>query len=414
MTATNETKTVIIGAGQAGAEVATSLRQQGHAGRILLIGDEPQLPYRRPPLSKAYLAGEADAASLLVKPQATYDRARIELRIPARAMRIERNTRQVVLADGSVESYDNLVIALGGRPRRLALPGAEAANVLYLRTLADVDAIRAEMRADRHMVVIGGGYIGLEVASTAVKHGVKVTVLESAPRVLVRVTAPEMSAFYERVHREAGVDLRTGVRLERFDQEGGRVVAVQLADGPRIEADVVVVGIGLVPNVELAADAGLEVGDGIVTDENGWTSDPHILALGDCASQANGWIGRRVRIESVPSALEQARTVAATLCGKSHPCRAVPWFWSDQYDLKLQMVGLSQGYDEVVLRGDPASRSFCTFYLRGGVIIAVDAVNRAAEFMVSKRLVAERARADARISDESEPLQGLLGTPTPA
>jgi 3-phenylpropionate/trans-cinnamate dioxygenase ferredoxin reductase component len=409
MTSNDAPTTVIVGAGQAGAEVATSLRQQGYTGRIVLMGDEPHLPYRRPPLSKTYLAGEATAESLLIKPQTTYDKANIEVLVSARVERIERDKRRILLADGRVQAYDKLVLATGGAPRRLTLPGAEAANVLYLRTLADVDAIRAEMRAGRRMVVVGGGYIGLEVAAAAVKQGLKVTVLESAPRVLVRVTAPEMSAFYERIHREAGVDVRTGVSLQRFDQIAGRVVAVELADGTRIEADFVIVGIGLVPHVDLARDAGLEVGDGIVVDELGRTGDPDIMALGDCANQPNAWLGRSVRIESVPNANEQARTVAATLCGKSVPHRSVPWFWSDQYDLKLQMVGLSQGYDQVVLRGDSAGRSFCAFYLREGAIIAVDAVNRAAEFMVAKRLVAERVKADASVlADESAPLQALL------
>ena len=408
---TTALKTVIVGAGQAGAEVATSMRQQGYAGRIALIGDEPHLPYRRPPLSKAYLAGEADAASLLIKPQATYDKANIDLLISAHVSCIDRDAHHVVLADGRVRAYDKLVLATGGAPRRLTLPGAEAPNVLYLRTLADVDSIRAEMQPERRMVVVGGGYIGLEVAAAAVKLGLMVTVLESAPRVLVRVTAPEMSAFYERVHREAGVDVRTGVSLQRLHQAAGRVVAVELADGSRIAADLVIVGIGLVPNVDLARDAGLEVGDGIVVDELGRTSDPDILCVGDCACQPNAWLGRPVRIESVPNAMEQARTVAATLCGKSIPHRSVPWFWSDQYDLKLQMVGLSQGYDQVVLRGDPTGRSFCTFYLREGVIIAVDAVNRAAEFMVAKRLVAERVHTDAvRIADAGQPLQALLAS----
>jgi len=404
--------TVIVGAGQAGSEVATSLRQQGYTGRVVLIGDEPHLPYRRPPLSKAYLAGEADATSLLIKPRATYEKAKVELLIPAQVVGVNRDASRIELADGRVQTYDKLVLATGGRPRPLQLPGADAPNVLTLRTLADVDAIRREMQPGHRLVVVGGGYIGLELAAVAVKLGLKVTVLESAPRVLVRVTAPEMSAFYARVHREAGVNVRTGVALQRFDQQAGRVSAAVLADGTRIQTDVVVVGIGLIPNVELARNAALEVGDGIMVDEHGRTSDPDILAVGDCANQPNAWLGRRLRMESVPNAMEQARTVAATLCGKLQAFRAVPWFWSDQYDLKLQMVGLSQGYDQVVLRGDPSSRSFCAFYLCDGAVVAVDAVNRAGEFMVAKRLVAERVRADAQcIADEKQPLQALL---TPA
>ncbi|MDO8264568.1 MAG: FAD-dependent oxidoreductase [Gallionella sp.] len=409
MSATSDPKIVIVGAGQAGAEVATSLRQQGHTGRIQLIGEEAQLPYRRPPLSKAYLTGDADSDSLLIKPRATYDKAQIELIVPAQVARIDREARRVVMTDGREEEYDKVVLATGGQPRRLPIQGAEAPNVLYLRTLNDVDAIRAELQPQRRMVVIGGGYIGLEVAASARKQDVKVTVLESAPRVLVRVTAPEMSAFYERVHREAGVDVRTDVSIDRLELNQGRVVAVILADGSRINADLVVVGIGLVPNVNLARNAGLDVGDGIIVDEFGRTSDPDILAIGDCAYQPNAWLGRPARIESVPNAMEQARTAATTLCGKTIAHRSVPWFWSDQYDLKLQMVGLSQGYDQVVMRGDPAGRTFCTFYLREGTIIAVDAVNRAAEFMISKRLVADRVQATAAVlADEAQPLQALL------
>jgi 3-phenylpropionate/trans-cinnamate dioxygenase ferredoxin reductase subunit len=409
MSSHTEPTTVIVGAGQAGAEVAGSLRQQGYTGRIVLLGAEPQLPYRRPPLSKTYLAGTATAESLTIKPQAGYDTANIEVRLATRVERIERARKQVVLADGGTLHYDKLVLATGGAPRRLALTGAEAPNVLYLRTLADADALRAELQPRRRLLIVGGGYIGLEVAATAVKQGLQVTVLESAPRVLVRVTAPEMSAFYERVHREAGVDVRTGVTLQQFEQQAGRMCAVQLADGTRIETDVVLVGIGLLPHVELAREAGLDVGDGIVVDALGRSSDPDILAVGDCACQANAWLGRAVRLESVPNANEQARIAAATICGKQSPNRSVPWFWSDQYDLKLQMVGLSQGYDQVVLRGDPAGRSFCTFYLREGRIIAVDAVNRAPDFLTAKTLVAERIQADAAVlADVNAPLKALL------
>lgn len=409
MTSHTASITVIVGAGQAGAEVASSLRQQGYDGRIVLFGEEPQLPYRRPPLSKAYLAGAATAESLTIKPQAAYQQANIELHLGTRVARIERDRKQVLLADGRAQPYDQLVLATGGAPRRLPLPGAEAANVLYLRTQRDADAIRAEMQPGRRLVIVGGGYIGLEVAAAAVKQGLRVTVLESAPRVLVRVTAPEMSAFYERVHREAGVDVRTGVTLQQFEQQAGRVRAVVLADGTRIEADLVLVGIGLIPHMALARDAGLEVGDGIVVDALGRSSDPDILAVGDCANQANAWLGRSVRLESVPNANEQARIAAATICGRQNPNRSVPWFWSDQYDLKLQMVGLAQGYEQVALRGDPATRSFCAFYLREGQVIAADAVNRAPEFLVAKTLVAERVRADAaQLADESAPLKTLL------
>ena len=403
--------TIIVGAGQAGCEVATSLRQFGYAGRIMLVGAEAHLPYRRPPLSKAYLAGQVDAQSLRIKPQATYDKANIELLLGRRVESIDRGARQIVLDDGSRMHYDKLVLATGGEARRLSLTGSDARNVLYLRSIGDVDAIRHEFAPGRRLVVVGGGYIGLEVAAVARGLGLSVTVLESAARVLVRVAAPQMSQFYEEVHRAAGVDVRTGCTIEAFEQVDGRVVAIRLAGGGHIDADTVVVGIGLVPSMELARAAGIAVGDGILVDEHACTADPDILAVGDCANHPNELIGRRVRLESVPNATEQARTVAATICGKPQPYHPVPWFWSDQYDLKLQMVGISDGYDEVVTRGDPALRHFCAFYLRAGVLIAADTVNRPSDFMVAKQLVARHARfSREQLADATLPLKSLLAT----
>jgi 3-phenylpropionate/trans-cinnamate dioxygenase ferredoxin reductase subunit len=360
-------------------------------------------------LSKTYLAGETGAEGLLIKPAATYEKAGTELLVPLKVQSVDRAAHRILLSDGREQHYDKLVLATGGRPRRLTLPGADASNILYLRTLDDIDAIRKEFRPDRRLVIVGGGYIGLEIASVAIKHGLNVTVLESAPRVLARVTSPKMSAFYERVHREAGVDLRTNVKLQGFEQVADRAVAALLDDGTRIDLDFVVAGIGLLPNVELAEAAGLEVTDGIVVDKYARSSDPDILAAGDCANHPSAWAGRRLRLESVPNAMEQARTVAATICGKLQPYNSVPWFWSDQYDLKLQMVGLCGGYDEVVVRGRPAENSFCMFYLRGGVIIAAETVNRSSEFMVAKRLVAQGVQARAEdLSDEEQPLLAMV------
>lgn len=404
-------KTIIIGAGQAGVEVATALRQRGYRGHILLMGDEPHLPYRRPPLSKSYLSGDVTAESLQVKPRATLDKAGIDFRPSVHVARIHRASHEVELADGERLHYDKLVLATGGRSRCLTTPGAVASNLFYLRTLTDVDAIRAEFSAGKRLLIIGGGYIGLEVAAVAVQKGLDVTVLESGARVLARVTAPQMSDFYESVHRAAGVDLRTGVKLHSFEQENGRVIAARLEDGNRIATDFVIAGIGLVPNTELAAEAGLEVADGIHVNEFGATSDPDILAAGDCASHPNALLGRRLRLESVPNATEQARTIAAAICEASTPYQPVPWFWSDQYDLKLQMVGLSEGFDHVALRGDPANRCFSAFYFRDGRIIAVDCVSRAAEFMLAKRLVSEQSQATpAQVSDEMFPLKSLLNS----
>jgi 3-phenylpropionate/trans-cinnamate dioxygenase ferredoxin reductase subunit len=402
---------VIVGAGQAGGETAVALRQQGHTGRIVLIGEEPYIPYKRPPLSKAFLAGSITRESLYVVPQTTFDKAGIEFIGNTRVTRIDRAGKQVELADGRKLAYDKLALNTGGRARPLNLPGADKPNVFLLRTIADVDGIRPLFTAGKRVVIVGGGFIGLEVAAVAVKHGLHTTVLEGLPRVLSRVTVPEVSAFFERVHREAGVDLRTNVQIKSFEGTPN-VSEVVLGGGTRIPADFVVVGIGLIPNTELAQDAGLAVDNGIVVDEFTRTSDPDIVAAGDCTNHPNELIGRRLRLESVQNAVEQGRAAATTLAGKLEPYRAVPWFWSEQYDLRLQMVGLSAGFDQMVLRGDLSGRSFAAFYLREGHLIAADAVNRPQEFMVAKKLVAVRTPVDpAKLGDESIPLKNLLAAP---
>ena len=413
--ATPEDIALIVGAGHAAGECATSIRDQGWTGRIMLIGEEPHLPYQRPPLSKAFLSGELSAEQLYLKPKATYDKARIEFIPNTRAERIDRATHVVTLSDGREIGYSKLVIATGGHARRLALPGIEAIekqpNFHYLRTLDHVARIRMQFHTGARLVIIGGGYIGLEVAAVAVKRGLHVTVLEALPRVLARVTAPELSAFYERVHREAGVDVRTSTAVSSFELDacGDAVAAVVCADGSRIPADLVIVGVGLQPATELASAAGLAVDNGIVVDEHTRTSDPDIFAIGDCTNHPNGLLGRRLRLESVPNAMEQARTAAATLCGKERVYNSVPWFWSDQYDLKLKMVGLSQGYDELVMRGAPESRSFSAFYLKDGVMLAADTVSRPQEFMLAKRFVGEKIPVRATdLADDSIPLKSLL------
>lgn len=415
MTETASLTAIIVGAGHAAGELATSLRDNGWQGRILLIGEEPQLPYHRPPLSKAYLSGAATAESLLIKPRATYDKANVEIISGVRVDRIDRETSTVHLADGRTAQYDRLILATGGRPRPLPIPQIEQAecsgNFHYLRTLQDVDDIRRQFEPGMRLVIVGGGYIGLEVAAVAVKHGLKVTVLEALPRVLARVTAPELSAFYESRHRAAGVEIRTDtqVRDVQLAPSGDAVAALLCADGSSVPADLVVVGIGLLPNVELAVEAGLAVDNGILVDEFGQTSDPNIYAAGDCSNHPNPLLGRRLRLESVPNALEQARSVAASICGKPKAYASIPWFWSDQYELKLKMVGLSQGYDQLVIRGTPENDSFSAFYLKDGCILAADTVNRPPEFMLAKRFIAEKVRVDpTRLEDDSHPLKDLL------
>jgi len=405
---------VIVGAGQAGGESAAELRKLGYTGRILILGEEPQPPYKRPPLSKAYLAGTVQESGLYTMQPAQMEKVNIEFRGNARVAHIDRTAKTLHLADGTTQTYDKLVLATGGRARPLTVPGADAANVFPLRTIADVNDIRARCEPGKRMVIVGGGFIGLEVAAVAIKLGLKVTVLEGLPRVLARVTVPEVSSFFERAHREAGVDLRTGAQLAGF--EGSPVTAVKLADGSTVEADFVVVGIGLIANTELAQEAGLVVDNGIVVNEYAQTSDPDIVAAGDCTNHPNEFLGRRVRLESVQNAMEQGRAAARTLFGKLEPYRMVPWFWSDQYDLKLQMVGLSGTHDQLVLRGDPTTqRNFAAFYLKEGRLIAADTVSRPQDFMFAKKLVAEGAVVDpALLADESVALKTLVAPATPA
>ena len=400
----------IIGGGQAGGEAATLLRQNRFEGRIVLIGEETCLPYMRPPLSKAFLAREIGRDALIYKDAIAYEKAQVEMRLGERVEEIDRQAKRLVLNDGATFGYDKLVIATGGRARPLPVPGAESGNILYLRTIADVEVLQPLMESGRRLVIVGGGYVGLEVAAVAVKRGLAVTVLEAAPRVLARVTAPALSDFYERVHREAGVEIRTGEMVSGFTAKDGRVASVHCANGQSFAADFVLIGIGLVPNTELAERAGLNVDDGIVVDEASRTSDPDIYAIGDCAMHAHhGFLQQKIRLESVPNALEQARAVAASITGRPIPAATAPWFWSDQYDLKLQMVGLSDGYEELVIRGDMAASSFIAFYLKEGRIIAADSVNRLGDFMAAKRLVGDRMEiAPARLADESVPLKLLM------
>ena len=411
---------LVVGAGNAGAELAISARQNGWAGAITLLGDEGHLPYHRPPLSKGYLAGKADADSLSMRPIEAYGKSGIALRLGTHVQHIDRENKALQLAGGERLDYTKLALCLGGRARPMAVPGLlEArppANVHYLRSRADADAIRANLKSGSRLVVIGGGYVGLEVAASARSLGAEVTVLEASPRLLARVTGPEVSAFYAQVHRDAGVDLRMGVTVTGVEcapvaagRERTLARAVVCADGARVEADLLVVGIGGLPNTELAAAAGLEVDGGIVVNEFAQTSDRHIYAAGDCTRHPSALYGRSLRLESVPNALGQARAAAASLCGKSKAYHAVPWFWSDQYDLKLQMAGLSQGHDQFVLRGSMAARSFTAFYLKEGRLLAADAINRPADFMVAKRLVAAGRVLDAAcLADESVPLKTLL------
>lgn len=405
-----EGRVVIVGAGQAAGELTGALRQQGFTGQITMIGDEPHLPYRRPPLSKAYLSGDMTLEALFLKPAAAYEKQGVDCRLGVSVRAIDRVAHRVTLSDGTELPYDKLALATGGRVRRLSLPLAEAPNVHYVRGIDDIQRLKPQFTEGRRLVIIGGGYIGLEAAAVGAKKGLQVTVIEAMPRVLARVTVPEMSAFYERVHRGHGVDIRTGAGVQSLEGDASGVSAVVLSDGRRVPADLLIVGIGLLPNIELAEAAGLDVRNGgIVVDAFTQTSDPDIVACGDCTFHENRFYGRSMRLESVPNALEQARVAAALLAGKPVAYAAVPWFWSDQYDLKLQMVGLSEGFDTFVVRGSMEANQFIVFYLKDGVVIAADAVNRAPDFMVAKRLVADRVvLAPTQLLDESVALKSLL------
>ncbi len=396
---------VIIGAGQAGAQAIATLRAEGFEGSLTLIGDEPYPPYQRPPLSKAYLAGDFARERLFLKPDAFYTETACELRLSLAATAIDRRSKTVALSDGTKLSYDRLLLTTGARVRQLPVPGAALAGVYYLRGIADVDALRQHFQPGTRLAVVGGGYIGLEVAAVAVKHGLKVTVIEAADRVMVRAASPEISAFYEKIHRANGVEFVLGAMAERFEGDA-RAQGVSTNLG-RVEADVILAGIGIVPNCELAEAAGLACDNGISVDEYAGTSDPDIFAAGDCTSHP-GFAGGRVRLESVQNAIDQAKHAALAMVGKPLAYREVPWFWSDQYDLKLQIAGLARPGDRTVLRGNPATRKFSVFHLRDGVVAAVEAVNAAPDYIVGRRLIAARAMvAPERLADISVPAKSL-------
>ena len=398
----------VVGAGHAAAQVVDSLRREGFAGRLVMVGEEPTLPYQRPPLSKKFLAGELEAERLPIRPASFYESIHCEL-LPGNAVAtIDTSTRELKLADGSQLAYDKLVLAVGGHARPLPVPGAGLAGVHVLRTMADVNAIRAEAVPSTRVVIVGAGYIGLECAATFRKLGLEVTVIEMMDRVMSRVVAPEMSRFYAGEHLAHGVSILIGKRVSALLGDT-HVTAVECTDGTRVPADLVLVGIGLVPNTALAGSAGIRCEDGIAVDEHCRSSDPNIYAIGDCCSFQSPLYDRRIRLESVDNAFEQARTAAANICGRVLAHDKTPWFWSDQYELKLQIVGLCQGYDQVILRGDPASRAFSCCYLRDGELIALDAVNHARDFMAARKLIGEHARPDpVRLADPALAIKDTL------
>lgn len=357
---------VIVGAGQAGAQVAQSLRAAGFDAPITLVGDEPHPPYQRPPLSKKHLAGEIGEEALHLRPAAFYEQNRIDCRFGVSVEAIDREAREVVFTDGARLAYARLVICTGTRPRHLPLPGAQLEGVVTLRTIADVERMRERLAEPGRVAIVGGGYIGLEVAAVARTMGHEVTVVESRDRVMQRVVSPDVSAFFDALHRDNGVDIRLSTGISGFSGED-RVRALSLANGEELSCDLVLVAVGAVPNDDLARAAGLDVDDGILVDASGRTSDAHIYAAGDCTRFFSARYGRSIRLESVQNAIDQAKTVAAALTGGAPDYDPVPWFWSDQYAVKLQIAGLSQGYDTALTVGDPASSSFMWRILSRGV-----------------------------------------------
>jgi 3-phenylpropionate/trans-cinnamate dioxygenase ferredoxin reductase subunit len=377
---------VIAGAGHAGFQLAASLRQHGFAERVCLINDEAHLPYQRPPLSKAYLKGEGRPDSLMFRPDKFYRDQNIEL-ISDRAAFIDRAARRLVLESGSILDYGHLVLATGARNRLLDIPNATLADVRYLRILDESEALRQRIATARHVVVIGAGFIGLEFAATARAKGLEVDVLELGTRVMARAVTAEISDYFQERHTAAGIRIHLGVQATSIESDGTNVTGVSLSDGRHIPADLVVVGVGVLPNVEMAKEAGLPVAAGIIVDEQLLTADPNISAIGDCALFASPRFGGSLRLESVQNASDHARCVAARLTGDAKPYDGQPWFWSDQGDDKLQIAGLTTGYDRVVVRGDRAARSFSAFCYKQGVLVGVESVNRAADHVFGRKIL---------------------------
>ena len=394
---------VIIGAGQAGVQAVQTLRAEGFQGRLTMVGDEAYPPYQRPPLSKAYLSGTFQRERLFLKGDDFYREAGCALLLDMRATAIDRSAKTVMLSDGRMLAYDKLLLATGTRVRKLRCPGTDLPGIHYLRDIADVDGLRQAFKPGAHLAIVGGGYIGLEVAAVGAKRGLDVTVFESAGRLMPRTASKPVSDFYATEHLKAGVKLKLNTLVAGFEGRG-RIEAVR-AGGVSHRADLAVVGIGVVPNDELAAEAGLARSDGIVVDRNAMTSDPAIFAAGDC-TRHHGRDGVEVRLECVQNAIDQAKHAALAMMGKPQSYSEVPWFWSDQYDLKLQIAGLAQPADQIVVRGDPASRKFAVFHLRDGKVAAVEAVNAAPEYLIGRKLIAANAAIPPeRLADTSTPMK---------
>ncbi|GAY22227.1 NAD(P)/FAD-dependent oxidoreductase [Sphingobium fuliginis] len=400
---------LIVGGGHGGAQVAAMLRTQKFKGSIAIVSEETELPYERPPLSKEYFAGEKTFERIQLRPSKYWEEREVPLLLGQRVIDVDHIAHEVSTDSGATIGYGKLVWATGGSPRMLPIPGGDLPGVQGVRTKADADVLKAASELARQIVVIGGGYIGLEAAAVLTKAGKKVVVLEAQDRVLARVAGEELSRFYEQEHRDRGVDLRLGVIVQAIEGKD-HVTGVRLADGEVIPAELVIVGIGIVPAVEPLIAAGAQGGNGILVDRHCKTSLPDIYAIGDCAAHANDFAGGAViRLESVQNANDQANVVAKGICGDEVPYHAIPWFWSNQYDLRLQTAGLSNGHDQAILRGDPSTRSFSVVYLKGGRVIALDCVNAARDYVQGRMIVSAALEVSPdRLADVNRPLKEWL------
>jgi 3-phenylpropionate/trans-cinnamate dioxygenase ferredoxin reductase subunit len=401
---------LIVGAGHGGAQAAIALRQNKFAGTIAIVGDEPELPYERPPLSKDYLAGDKPFERIMIRPPAFWAEREVAMLTSRRVVTVDPEAHQVTTDDGATIGYGHLIWATGGAPRHLTCAGHDLVGVHTVRTRADADRMMGEMAGVTNAVVIGGGYIGLEAAAVLAKFGKHVTVLEALDRVLARVAGEPLSRFYEAEHRDHGVDVRLNARVDCIVEQDGRAVGVQMADGEILPAQMVIVGIGIIPAVQPLIAAGAEGGNGVAVDTLCRTSLPDIFAIGDCALHANRFAdGAHIRLESVQNANDQATTVAKMIMGNPIEYDAIPWFWSNQYDLRLQTVGLSIGFDTALVRGDPATRSFSVIYLKQGRVLALDCVNATRDYVQGRALVLDGAKPDpVRLADPAIPLKQVL------
>jgi len=407
---TTHADVVIVGAGHGGAQAAIALRQRKFTGSIAIVGEEPEIPYERPPLSKDYLAGDKPFERILIRPPGFWDEREVAMLTGRRVVSVDPAAHLVTTEDGGTIGYGKLIWATGGHARRLTCAGHDLAGVHSVRSRADVDRMMGELATTTRVCVIGGGYIGLEAAAVLTKLGKHVTVLEALDRVLARVAGEPLSRFYEAEHRAHGVDLRLNTVVECIEEKDGRACGVRLAGGEIVPCEMVIVGIGIIPAVQPLDAAGARGGNGVAVDEHGRTSLPDIFAIGDCAMHANPYAdGLPIRLESVQNANDLAIAVVRTIVGDPEPYHSVPWFWSNQYDLRLQTVGLSTGHDEAIVRGDIASRSFSIVYVKAGVVVAFDCVNATKDYVQGRALVVGRVAADsARLADASVPLKTLV------